>query len=197
MFFIGTSVLTAPSLAPIAIGAGLTTLVYMGGHISGAHYNPVVTVAMYLERAMPRTDVVPYLLVQILGGLAAAAAVAAIMGATFAPAPAPDRSIIAALMAEALMTFALVLVILNVATSRTTEGNGYYGVAIGFTVLAGAYAVGPVSGAALNPAVGTGLIVVDVLTGDGSFADLWLYWVAPTTGGLLAVPVFRLQEAGR
>ena len=91
-------------------------------------------------------------------------------------------------------TFFLVFVILNVATSKATEGNSYYGLAIGFTVLAGAYAVGPVSGGAFNPAVGFGPIVVDALAGDGSFGNFWLYVVGPIAGGLLAVPVFRMQN---
>ncbi|HIB08752.1 MAG TPA: porin, partial [Gemmatimonadetes bacterium] len=91
-------------------------------------------------------------------------------------------------------TFALVLVILNVATSPATEGNSYYGLAIGFTVLAGAYAVGPISGGAFNPAVGFGPILVDALAGEGSFENLWHYIVWPIVGGLLALPVFRMQH---
>jgi len=99
----------------------------------------------------------------------------------------------AALLAEALVTFALVLVVLNVATAEATKGNSYFGLAIGFTVTAGAYAVGPVSGGAFNPAVGVGPIMVDALSGDGSFGDLWLYLVGPFAGALAAAAVFKLQ----
>ena len=98
------------------------------------------------------------------------------------------------MLAEVLVTFALALVILNVATAKATEGNSYYGLAIGFTVLAGAYAVGPVSGGAFNPAVGIGPVLVDVLAGDGSMGNLWFYLVGPLAGAVLAVPVFRMQN---
>jgi aquaporin Z len=97
-------------------------------------------------------------------------------------------------MAEVLATFALALVILNVATAKATEGNSYYGLAIGFTVLAGAFAVGPVSGGVFNPAVGIGPITVDLLAGEGSLGNLWLYIVGPIVGAALAVPVFRMQN---
>ena len=92
------------------------------------------------------------------------------------------------------MTFALVLVVLNVATAKATEGNSYFGLAIGFTVLAGAYAVGPVSGGAFNPAVGIAPIIVDTLGGNGTLANLWIYIVGPVVGALGAVPVFRMQN---
>jgi aquaporin Z len=98
-----------------------------------------------------------------------------------------------AILAEVLGTFALTLVILHVATHPATEGNSYYGLAIGATVTAGAYAVGGVSGGAFNPAVGLGPIVVDALAGGGTWANLWLYLVGPLGGALLAVAVFRIQ----
>jgi aquaporin Z len=114
-------------------------------------------------------------------------------GATFAPAPGADVAVGPALLAEALVTFALVLVVLNVATAEATKGNSYYGLAIGFTVAAGAYTAGPVSGGAFNPAVGIGPITVHAFSGGGSFADLWIYLVGPLAGAVAAAPVFRLQ----
>ena len=152
-------------------------MVYMGGHVSGAHYNPAVTVGVYLRGAMAKGDVVPYLAAQILGAWLAASATQLITGNTFAPAPGAEYGAVEALIGEVLVTFALVLVILNVATAKATEGNSYFGLAIGFTVLAGAYSVGPVSGGAFNPAVGIGPTVVDALAGDGTLGNLWIYIV--------------------
>ncbi len=191
---IGMVVVDGTPLAPIAIGSTLMVMVYMGGHISGAHYNPAVTIGLYLRGATDKSDVLPYIAAQVLGAWLAASAVQLLTGQTFAPAPGADASIAQAVLAEILLTFALVLVIMNVATSKATEGNSYYGLAIGFTVAAGAFAVGGVSGGAFNPAVGTGPIIVDALVGDGGFGNLWLYWVAPVLGSLGAFVVFRMQE---
>ncbi len=191
---IGMVVVDGTPLAPIAIGSMLMVMVYMGGHISGAHYNPAVTIGLYLRGATEKSDVLPYIAAQILGAWLAASAVQLLTGQTFAPAPGADSSIAQAVLAEILLTFALVLVIMNVATSKATEGNSYYGLAIGFTVAAGAFAVGGVSGGAFNPAVGTGPIIVDALVGGGGFGNLWLYWVAPVLGSLGAFVVFRMQE---
>lgn len=194
VFTIGMVVTDGTAAAPLAIGVMLTALVYMGGHISGAHYNPAVTIGVYLRGAMDRRDIVPYLAAQLFGAWLAASAVQLITGTTFAPGPGPGYGAVEMLLAEIVFTFVLMLVILNVATVSTTEGNAYYGLAIGFTVGAGAWAVGGVSGAAFNPAVGIGPTVVDVFVGDGSWASLWIYIVGPTVGALGAVPVFRLQN---
>ena len=194
VFTIGMVVVGAVEAAPIAIGCVLMVMVYMGGHVSGAHYNPAVTVAAYVGRKMDRADVVPYVAAQILAAWSAATLVQLLTGGTFAPAPGAGYGVIEAVIVEVVFTFVLVLVIMNVAMSEKTAGNSYFGLAIGFTVLAGAYAVGPVSGGAFNPAVGIGPIVVDALAANGSLADLWIYVVAPVAGGLAAVPVFRLQN---
>jgi aquaporin Z len=195
VFAIGMAVVSGTAAAPLAIGSMLMVMVYMGGHVSGAHYNPAVTTAIVLRGGMPKGDVLPYVAAQLFGAWLAAGAVYLITGATFAPAPGMDASAGSALLAEILMTFALVLVILHVATAEATSGNSYYGLAIGFTVAAGAYAVGGVSGGAFNPAVGIGPIMVDALSGDGGFANLWLYIVGPLAGGVAAVPVFLMQTA--
>jgi aquaporin Z len=187
--------LSSGALAPLAIGAMLTVMVYMGGHVSGAHYNPAVTLGVLLRGAMQKSDAAPYVVAQLVGATLAAVTVMAIIGQTFAPAPAAGVAAYAALLGEVLVTFALVLVVLNVATAKSTEGNSYFGLAIGFTVMAGAFTVGPVSGGAFNPAVGIGPTLVHALAGDGSFASLWLYIVGPLLGGLAAVPVFLMQTA--
>ena len=193
---IGLSVLSGSPLAPLAIGAALMVMVYMGGHVSGAHYNPAITVAVWMRRKLPASQVVPYWVSQILGSLAAAFVVHILTGRTFAPAPSPAASAMQALIAEFLYTFALALVVLNVATARSTQGNSYYGLAIGFTVMAGAFAAGPVSGGAFNPAVGLGPIVIESVMGGGGFGNLWLYLAGPLAGAAAAAMVFNLQHAG-
>ena len=181
--------------APLAIGAALMVMVYMGGHISGAHYNPAISIAIMVRGKLDRGDLLPYIVAQIGGATLAAIAVSSLTGEFLVVAPGSGTSSAAALLAELLYTFALALVILNVATSPRTEGNSYYGLAIGFTVMVGAFAVGGISGGAFNPAVGTGPILVALADG-GSLGALWIYWVGPLAGALLAVPVYRLQHRG-
>jgi aquaporin Z len=191
---IGLSVLGGTPMAPLAIGASLMVMVYMGGHVSGGHYNPAVSLAVLLRGKLQRRDVVPYMVMQVVGALAAAATVYVVLGRTFAPAPGDAASPIAALLVEVLYTTALCLVVLHSATAPQTTGNSFYGLAIGFTVTAGAFAGGPISGGAFNPAVGVGPIAVSALLGGGSVGDLWLYLVGPFIGGALAAAVYRLQQ---
>jgi aquaporin Z len=198
-FLVLTINLAAPSgtpLAPLAIGAALMVMVYMGGHVSGAHYNPAITVAVWMRGKLPATQIVPYWVAQILGSMAAAAVAYFVAGRTFAPTPSPDATAIQILTVEALFTFALAMVVLNVATAKATQGNSYYGLAIGFTVMAGAVAGGPISGGAFNPAVGLGLILMQSFLVGGGTGDLWLYLVGPMAGAVAAALVFRLQHAG-
>lgn len=191
---IGLAITGNVALAPVAIGVGLTILVYMGGHISGAHYNPAVSVAALLRGKLAGADLVPYILAQLLGSIAAAGTVHVMTGLTFAPAPAAGIGLVPPVLAEVLFTFLLALVILNVAMHERTQGNSYYGLAIGGTVMTGAFVVGGISGGAFNPAVGTGLIVFQALMGAGGLQHLWLYIVAPVAGGILAAVVFKMQE---
>src|SRR5262245_22168376 len=134
-------------IAPLAIGSVLMVMIYAGGHLSGAHYNPAVTLGVFLRGRCPAADVLPYMAAQIAGAGAAAAAVIVIKTGAM-PQGFVAKSTLAAFGAELLFTFALVYVILNVATAKATQGNNYFGLAIGFTVLAGAFAVGDVSGGA-------------------------------------------------
>ena len=195
VFIIGLAVVGGMPMAPLPIGIGLAVLVYMGGHVSGAHYNPAVSTALLLRGKMPSTDFVPYVVAQLLGALAAAATVHVVTGQTFAPMPEAGGGIVAPLVIEVLFTFLLALVVLNVATHPKTAGNSYYGLAIGGTVLVGAWVGGGISGGAFNPAVGIGPTVMHALVGGGSFAHLWLYLVGPIAGGVLAAVVFASQEA--
>jgi len=191
---IGLSVLNGTPMAPLAIGASLMVMVYMGGHVSGGHYNPAVSLAVWLRGKLQARDVVPYMAMQVLGALAAAAVVYVVTGRTFAPAPGPAASAVDALLVEMLYTTALCLVVLHSATAPQTTGNSFYGLAIGFTVTVGAFAGGPISGGAFNPAVGIGPILMSALLSGGSATDLWLYLVGPFVGGGLAATVYRIQQ---
>lgn len=189
---IGVSVQTAGAMAPLAIGLMLIALVYFGGHVSGAQYNPAVTLAVFVRGKMPATEIPGYLIAQLVAAGAGAAAGSMLTGKQTVPAPGAGVSLLTAAAAETLFTFALAIVILNVATVKRTSGNSYYGVAIGLTVLAAALTIGPVSGAVLNPAVGFGLCVI-----AGKFEHLPLYIIAPLGGGLLAGLAYRIQAGER
>jgi aquaporin Z len=142
VLIIGLAVTGGVAMPPIAIGVGLAVLVYMGGHSSGAHYNPAVSTAALLRGKLPAADFIPYVVAQVLGGLAGAAMAHVIVGQTFAPAPAIGVGILPPLLVEVLFTFLLVLVVLNVATHPATKGNSYYGLAIGGTVMTAAFVGG-------------------------------------------------------
>lgn len=194
---IGLTTVQGAAMAPLAIGSVLMVMVYMGGHISGGHYNPAVTFGVLLAGKTTGAELAAYWIAQLLGGLLAALAVRGLVAETFAPAPGPEVGVWGIVGAEVLFTFALVLVVLTVAASPATEGNSYFGLAIGFTVMVGAWAVGPISGAAFNPAVGVGPTLLHATLGDGSWGWLWIYIAAPLVGGALAAWTFRFQEAGR
>jgi aquaporin Z len=183
-------------LAPLAIGSALMVMVYMGGHVSGAHYNPAVTLAMWARGAIEAGKVVPYWIAQLVGAFLGAAAAWAITWETFAPAPGANATVVGALLVELLFTFALALVVLQTATAPETKGNSFYGLAIGFTVAVGAFAGGGISGGAFNPAVGLGPILFRGLVEGGTFADAWLYVAGPLVGGLVAAGVYRFQRPG-
>jgi aquaporin Z len=184
---IGCTVIGGGAMPPLAIGAALMVMIYAGGHISGGHYNPAVTLAVALRGRCPRSDIFPYWVAQILGALVAGLAVKYLYHAGN---DAPAMNIPAALLAEFLFTFALCYVVLNVATAKATAGNSYYGLAIGFTVLTGAYAVGPISGGAFNPAVAVGISVMEL----SPWTDLWVFLVANFAGGAAAAGVFKLNN---
>ena len=171
-------------IPPLAIGATLMVMIYAGGHVSGAHYNPAVTLGVFLRGRLAASDLVSYWIAQLLGAGTAAALVVFFRGQ--APMPFEGRTT-AAFAAELLFTFALVYVVLNTATARATAGNSYFGLAIGFTVLAGAFAVGSVSGGAFNPAVAIGAMLMRLL----AWQMLWLYLAANLLGGAAAAMAFK------
>ena len=175
----------AGAFAPLAIGSALMVMVFAGGHISGAHFNPAVTLGIWLRGKCEAKDVAPYMIFQIVGATLAAFAVKLLKGATAVTPLQPP--IVPALLAEFLFTFALVYVVLNTATAKSTSGNSFYGLAIGFTVLVGAFSVGNISGGAFNPAVAVGISIM----GLSSWPNIWIYLVADFAGGLAASGVFK------
>jgi aquaporin Z len=191
-FLVGTigNVVLAPNdagaMAPLAIGAILMVMVFMGGHVSGAHYNPAVTLGVYLRGKCSASDVPGYMVAQVAGAIAAAGVVMFLKGTS--PLAPMEINVARALVAEFIYTFALVSVVLNVATSKGTAGNSFYGLAIGFTVLAGAYSVGAVSGGAFNPAVAVGA----TLLGLFAPANIWVYLVATFAAAAAAAAVYKV-----
>lgn len=177
---------------PIAIGIVLTALVYMGGYISGAHYNPAVTLAVFVRHKIEALPMLGYIAAQLLGGFTAALVFSAIKHQTFVPIPGTDVANPVVFLVELLFTFALASVVLHVATSVGTEDNDFYGIAIGGLLMAAAFAGGPVSGGVYNPAVAIGPMLVDVGNLSAHFAYLGIYTLAPLCGGILAGLLFNL-----
>jgi aquaporin Z len=177
---------SAGNFAPIAIGSALMVMVYAGGHISGAHYNPAVTLAVLLRGRCELKDAIAYWVAQFLAA-AAAAAVVYYLKDTGGAGEDLKATVPQVLLAEFLFTFALAYVVLNAATAKGTSGNSFYGLAIGFTVLVGAFAVGGISGGAFNPAVATGAAIMKLWNP----AQVWMHFVADFAGGALAAIAFR------
>ncbi|MDA8017768.1 MAG: aquaporin [Thermoanaerobaculia bacterium] len=174
----------AGNLAPLAIGSVLMVMIYAGGHVSGAHYNPAVTLAVYLRGKCPASDIPGYVAAQLVGAVVAALTVGVLSAETMSSSP---LDTVPALLAEFLFTFGLCWVILNVATAKANEGNSHYGLAIGFTVMAGAFAVGSISGGVFNPAVAVGISVM----GLAEWASIWIYLAAQLAAGIAAAFAFK------
>ena len=179
--------------APFAIAGTLMVMIYAGAHISGAHYNPAVTISIWIRGACEKSEVAPYAISQLAAGSLAAlvAANLIVTGDISEDYPIemfePSGMGTSIIVSELLFTFALSFVILNVATSKSNEGNGYYGAAIAIVVLAGAVTVGKISLASFNPAVSLSLVVV----GKMAAADLWLHFIPQLLGAVAASLVFR------
>jgi aquaporin Z len=176
----------AGPLAPLAIGSALMVMIFAGGHISGGHFNPAVTLGVWLRGKCDAKDVAPYMIFQIMGAMLAALVVKFLLKGGAAVVPLQPETV-PALLAEFLFTFALVYVVLNVATAKGTSGNSFYGLAIGFTVLVGALSVGNISGGAFNPAVAVGISIL----GLSSWANIWIYLVAEFAGAVVAAGAFK------
>jgi aquaporin Z len=182
-FAVAMAALSGSVFVPLAAGATLMVMIYAGGHISGGHYNPAVTMAALVRRRIGISDAVAYWIVQAAAGIAAGALARALVN------PAAVRTLTlsghteaAAAVVEVLITFALCYVVLNVATSKDQKNNGFFGLAIGFTVAAGAFAVGGISGGVFNPAVALG----GATAGLFGWSTIWIYVLVELAAGIVA-----------
>jgi aquaporin Z len=185
VFTVGAAVGSHSSLAPLAIGAVLMVMIYAGGHLSGGHYNPAVTLAALVRSRIGPRDAVGYWFAQLVAGIVAGLLVRAAIDpvqAAVTTTTLAGATLLAAFVVELLFTFALCYVVLNVATSKDHPDNSFYGLAIGFTVAAGALAVGGISGGAFNPAVTIGAAVMHMF----AWPTLWVYLVAQVIAGAAA-----------
>ncbi len=193
VFTVGMTVIGAGDnliFAPLAIGSALMVMVYAGGHVSGGHYNPAVSLAVFLRGKLGARDMALYWVAQLLAAIIAGILVLFMKGN---PAITPiNPNPLLALIAEFLFTFALCYMVLNVATAKGTAGNSFYGLAIGFTVMVGAYAVGNISGGAFNPAVALGISTM----GISPWQNIWYFLVGDLVGGAAAALVFRAVNPG-
>jgi aquaporin Z len=187
VFVVGLCVVNpgAGAMAPLAIGATLMVMVYAGGHISGGHYNPAVTLAVWMRGKCDRSEAQAYMIAQFIGSIVAATLVGYLKHNSLVIILTPN--IPRAFMVEVLFTFALAYVVLNTATAKGTQGNSFYGLAIGSTIMVGAYAAGSISGGAFNPAVALGI----TLMGLSKFQNLFMFLVANFSGGALAATTFK------
>jgi len=193
-FFLSLTICTAAihgsadEYVPFAIASTLMVVIYAGGHVSGAHYNPAVTISVYLRGSSNKDDVLPYMISQI-----SAAVIAALVSEKLSTKKYHSVDLFSlssdAVVAEFLFTFLLAYVILNVATTESTSGNGYYGAAIALVVLAGAITVGDISLASFNPAVTSALII----SGKVSLSSSWMHFLPQFFGGILAAYVYKFN----
>lgn len=189
--------------APIAIGTVLAVMIFAGGHVSGGHYNPAVSLAVWArgdKQSFTLGNMLLYWVVQLAAGFVAALLVSYIKGAMAA---ATGETVVVAmnnvsaylmpsLVAEFVGTFALTYTVLNVATAKGTSGNSFYGWAIGMAVLAMAYAFGSITGGAFNPAVALGVTQI----GGSSWGNIWIFMVPQLLAAVVAAFVFRAAHPG-
>jgi aquaporin Z len=193
MLAVAMAALSGSAFTPLAAGATLMAMVYAGGHISGGHYNPAVTLAALVRRRIEIGDAFAYWIAQVVAGVIAGVIARAVVN------PPTVKTLIlsghteaAAVVAELLITFALCYVVLNVATSKDQPGNGFFGLAIGFTVVAGAFAVGGVSGGVFNPAVALG----GATAGLFAWPTIWVYILFELAAGVMAGLAFLALNPG-
>lgn len=203
--FLGTFlfVLTIPlatlgvgSLSPLPIGFMLAAMCFTFGYISGAHFNPAISFAVFINRKMSLRRLIFYVIAQLLAAFLASLYGWAIVGLTL-PAPQVDPNVFhvwQGLVCEMVYTFALTSVVLHVCFSRQ-RSNDFYGFAIGFTLTSAAFAVGGISGGAFNPAVATGTQLVACIGGNcRPLIFFWVYWIAPIGGAFAASILYQILD---
>jgi aquaporin Z len=188
-FVVVMSVLSHSAFTPLAAGAALMVMIYAGGHISGGHYNPAVTMAALVRRRIGLAEAVGYWIAQVAGGVIAGWIGRAVVNpAAVTTLTLSGHAEPAAAVAELVGTFALCYVMLNVATSKDQSGNGFFGLAIGFTVTAGAFAAGGISGGVFNPQVALG----GATGGVFAWSTIWIYVVVQLGAGIIAGLAFLM-----
>lgn len=205
---INCSVAMESNLAPFAIGMTLTAVVFGGGHISGAHYNPAVSLAVLIrdhhkddndKSKFHLSGLLEYWFAQVLGGIFGAITGYCLTSGHVAPGPGEGFSLPQAIGAEIVATMFLAYTVLSVATTTASHeahnSNHFYGLCIGLSVFASAVGVGGISGGCFNPAVGTGLLVATSVAGESGIENLWLFWVGDLLGAVLAAILFMLTNA--
>ena len=192
-FAVGVAALSGSVFVPLAAGAMLMVMIYAGGHISGGHYNPAVTMAALVRRRIGIGDAVAYWIAQVVGGVIAGLLARAVVNpASVKTLALSGHTEAAAAVVELLITFALCYVVLNVATSKDQPGNGFFGLAIGFTVAAGAFAAGGISGGVFNPAVALG----GASAGLFAWSTIWVYLLVQLGAGIAAGLAFLALNPG-
>jgi len=196
MFSIALAAVSGSPLAPLAIGGAFVTMIYMGGHHSGGHFNPAVSLAMFLRKKMAASDFLPYVMAQILGSISAFGLGFFVTSKGVGLAPGAEFNSVKAVIVELVFTMMLALTVLNVATHKKVANNSFYGLAIGFVIMVAAFAGGGISGGAFNPAVGIGATVINATSAGGTWEHLWIYIAGPLAGGVLAAVIYGLQGDG-
>ncbi|HEV2033044.1 MAG TPA: aquaporin [Candidatus Dormibacteraeota bacterium] len=197
--FVSVIALSGPagSFAPLAIGSALMAMVYMGGHVSGAHYNPAVSFGIFLRRKIGGVEMLAYWAAQMTGAVLAFVVGYLVSGHSPGIHPGAKVDVFQALAVEILFTAGLVLVVLNVALTKALQGNSFYGLAIGFTIAAAIFVGGPISGGAYNPAVGFGATVGAALFAGGGWSDFWLYVAGPLVGAAIGAAIHAVQTESK
>jgi glycerol uptake facilitator-like aquaporin len=175
---------------PIAIGLTLMALVYIGSRISGAHYNPAVSLAFFLRRQINAFELLIYILSQLLGAFLAAIAIYFLANSVFYIEPPSANVLYEQAFAEVLFTFVFVLVMLTTALTQPFRRTNISGLAIGLTFGGMLMVATPISGGILNPATFLGTAAFDLLRGGYSITHSLLYTLAPLAGGALAAFAF-------
>ena len=183
-------------VAFVAVGVTLCALIYAFDHVSGAQFNPAVTIGLVVTKKIPVSTGILYIIVQTLGGLTGGLLAYAIASPKDIKPFVPANGTGASWAAEFLYAFALILVQQNAgAEKNANEPNSYFGIAVAFTVLSGAAATFQISGACFNPAIGTGVDFAAILiSGQTGLSNIWIYWTAPVVGALAASAVKLYQN---
>ena len=177
-------VITHPGIA-LTFGLIVMVMIYVLGPVSGAHLNPAVTIAFAVARKFPVKEILPYMISQVAGAMSASLVLHYLFPANqFLGSTLPAGEEMQSFILEVILTFFLMLVIIQVATGSKEQGM-FAGLAIGSTVLLEAMFAGPICGASMNPARSLSPAVV-----SGHLEHLWIYIVAPVSGAILAVVVW-------